>query len=60
MKLLTPREKMNAKRKRNQRNEIAKAKVEFVNTMRKQYKGFTEKKWALNSYRVSHPQSTII
>jgi hypothetical protein len=32
------------------------AKQKFVNTMRRKYADFTEKKWANTTYRTNHPQ----
>lgn len=36
--------------------KIKEAKAKFTNTMRKKYPNFTEKKWAMTTYRDNHPQ----
>lgn len=35
---------------------VKEAKMNFVNTMKKKYPDFSEKKWAGEAYRANHPQ----
>lgn len=37
--------------------KVSVARRKFVNTMRKKYPDFSERKWAQTSYRINHPQS---
>tara|TARA_R110000803_G_scaffold144776_1_gene210601 strand:+ start:449 stop:622 length:174 start_codon:yes stop_codon:yes gene_type:complete len=38
---------------------IQKAKLKFVNTMKKKYPDFTERLWANQTYRNTHPQGAV-
>ena len=56
--MMTPTEKKLAA-KLYRRLTIQKAKLKFVNTMKKKYPDFTERLWANQTYRNTHPQGAV-
>ena len=56
--MMTPTEKKLAA-KLYKRLIIQKAKLKFVNTMKKKYPDFTERLWANQTYRTNHPQGAV-